>query len=282
MNICEVAPSKKYSAPNIKIFSADYTSDSEKWETKGRLIMREYLKINADKAGIYLSEEMLLKFEVFYNLLIETNKLFNLTAITEMHEVVLKHFIDSMMIEKCFLKTSQIKEDSFVFTKVIDVGTGAGFPGIPMAILYSDVEFVLIDSLKKRLNFIEEVLKKADIKNVSLVHGRAEDLGQDLKYREQFDLCVSRAVASLPVLLELCTPFVRVDGKFVSYKSELLKEELEHSKKALSILHCNVEKQFEYIIPDSDLYRVLAVFSKEKNLEKKYPRQAGKLKKNPL
>lgn len=244
--------------------------------------MKEYLEKKADKAGIFLSEEMLIKFEIFYNLLIETNKLFNLTAITEMHEVVLKHFLDSMMIEKCFSNNNQINEKSFVFSKVIDVGTGAGFPGIPMAILYPDVEFVLMDSLKKRLNFIEEVLKRANIKNVSLIHGRAEDLGQNVKYRESFDLCVSRAVASLPVLLELCTPFVKVAGKFISYKSELIKEELEKSKRALSVLHCILEKQFEYTIPDSDLFRVLAIFSKERSLEKKYPRQAGKPKKNPL
>lgn len=244
--------------------------------------MKEYLEKNADKAGIFLSEEMLIKFEIFYNLLIETNKLFNLTAITEMHEVVLKHFLDSMMIEKCFSNNNQINKKTFLFSKVIDVGTGAGFPGIPMAILYPDVEFVLMDSLKKRLNFIEEVLKRANIKNVSLIHGRAEDLGQNMKYRESFDLCVSRAVASLPVLLELCTPFVRVAGRFVSYKSELIKEELEKSKRALSVLHCILEKQFEYTIPDSDLFRVLAVFSKERNLEKKYPRQAGKPKRNPL
>lgn len=243
--------------------------------------MKEYLKENSSKAGILLSEEMLRKFEVFYDLLIEANKLFNLTAITEMHEVVLKHFLDSIMIEKYFLE-NQIKENDSAYSKVIDVGTGAGFPGIPMAIMYSDIEFVLIDSLKKRLKFIETVLEKANIKNVSLVHGRAEDLGQNIKYREKFDLCVSRAVASLPVLLELCTPFVRLGGKFISYKSELLKEELVQSKKALSLLHCNLERQFEYTIPDCDLYRVLAIFSKEKKLEKKYPRQAGKPKRNPL
>lgn len=244
--------------------------------------MKKYLNEIANKVGITLTKEMLIKFEVFYELLIETNKLFNLTAITEVHEVVLKHFIDSIMIEKCFGLNGKMKSNSCIFRKVIDVGTGAGFPGIPMAILYPDIEFVLMDSLKKRLKFIENVLEKAEINNVSLVHGRAEDLGHNLQYREKFDLCVSRAVASLPVLLELCIPFVRVNGKFVSYKSELLKEELGQSKKALSILHCNLEKQFEYIIPDSELYRVLAVFSKEEKLEKKYPRQAGKPKKNPL
>ncbi|RKI41473.1 16S rRNA (guanine(527)-N(7))-methyltransferase RsmG [bacterium D16-51] len=244
--------------------------------------MKNYLEESAKKAGIVLSEEKLVKFEVFYELLIETNKLFNLTAITEMHEVVLKHFVDSIMIEHCFSLGQEKEKQICPIKKIADVGTGAGFPGIPLAILYSDIEFVLMDSLKKRLNFIETVLEKANIKNVSLVHGRAEDLGQDSTYREKFDLCVSRAVASLPVLLELCTPFVRVGGKFVSYKSELLKEELGQSKSALSILHCTLERKYEYTIPDSELYRVLAIFSKEKKLEKKYPRQAGRPKKNPL
>lgn len=247
-----------------------------------RINMKNYLIENANKVDIDLTEKMLNKFEIFYDLLIETNKIFNLTAITEMHEVVLKHFIDSIMIEKFFKINGKMDEDNCIYKKVIDVGTGAGFPGIPMAILYPHIEFVLVDSLKKRLNFIENVLEKADINNVLLVHERAENLGQNLQYREKFDLCVSRAVAFLPVLLELCIPFVKVNGKFVSYKSELLKEELGQSKKALSILHCNLEEQFEYTISDSELYRVLAVFSKEGKLEKKYPRQAGKPKKNPL
>lgn len=235
--------------------------------------MKEYLKNNADILGISLSDKKLNQFEQFYQMLIETNKTLNLTAITEMHEVVLKHFIDSIAISS-YVNLSE--------KEVIDVGTGAGFPGIPLAILYPETEFVLMDSLKKRLNFIETVIKQIELKNVKTIHGRAEDLGQDILYREKFDFCVSRAVASLPVLLELCTPFVKVEGKFISYKSGLLKEELEQSKKALSILHCSLEKQYEYRIPDTDFYRVLAVFQKNKTLEKKYPRQAGKPKRNPL
>lgn len=235
--------------------------------------MKEYLKKCAETLNISLDDKMLTKFETFYEMLIETNKSLNLTAITEMHEVVLKHFIDSIVVSN-YIDLSH--------KKIIDVGTGAGFPGIPLAILYPDTEFVLMDSLQKRLHFIESVLKECNIENVTTVHGRAEDIGQDIKYREQFDFCVSRAVASLPVLLELCTPLVKVGGKFISYKSELLEEELEQSKRALSILHCHLERQYDYTIPDSDFYRVLAVFLKNKTLEKKYPRQAGKPKKNPL
>lgn len=235
--------------------------------------MKKYLEECAKKLSIHLTEEQLNKFEIFYELLIETNKSLNLTAITEMHEVVLKHFIDSIALIS-FIDLSG--------KKVIDVGTGAGFPGIPLSILRPDAEFVLMDSLQKRLNFINNVLEKCNIQNVKTLHGRAEDIGQDIKYREKFDYCVSRAVAALPVLLELCTPLIKVGGNFVSYKSELLGEELEVSKHALSILHCEVEKQYNYSIPDSDFYRVLAVFKKNSKLEKKYPRQAGKPKKSPL
>ena len=235
--------------------------------------MKNYLKESAEKLSINLSDRQLEQFEIFYELLIETNKSLNLTAITEMHEVVLKHFIDSIAISN-YIDLSE--------KKVIDVGTGAGFPGIPLAIIYPNAKFVLMDSLQKRLNFIEKVLVECDIKNVTTLHGRAEDIGQDKQYREKFDYCVSRAVAALPVLLELCTPMVKVGGKFVSYKSELLEEELVKAKNAMKILHCSLEKQFDYSIPDTDFYRVLAVFQKNGKLEKKYPRQAGKPKRSPL
>lgn len=235
--------------------------------------MIEYLKANADKLEISLTDDMLRKFQIFYDMLIETNKTMNLTAITEMHEVVLKHFIDSIALSG-FVNLSEMK--------VIDVGTGAGFPGIPLAILFPNTKFVLMDSLQKRLKFINSVLQASGIQNVSTIHGRAEDLGHDMQYREQFDICVSRAVATLPVLLELCTPFVKVNGMFVSYKSELLNEELEKSKHALSVLHCNLKEQYDYTIPDSDFYRVYAAFIKKQSLSDKYPRQAGKPKRNPL
>jgi 16S rRNA (guanine527-N7)-methyltransferase len=235
--------------------------------------LKEYLKQSADKLSIKITEKQLNQFEIFYHMLIETNRTLNLTAITEMHEVVLKHFIDSISVVK-FINLSG--------KKIIDVGTGAGFPGIPLAILIPDANFVLMDSLQKRIHFIENVLRECQILNVKTIHGRAEDIGQNLDYREKFDYCVSRAVAALPVLLELCTPMVRVGGSFISYKSELLEEELQQSKNALSILHCKVGEQYHYSIPDRDFYRVLAEFKKEGKLQKKYPRQAGKPKKNPL
>lgn len=235
--------------------------------------MKQYLQKMAEQLEINLTSDMLSKFEIFYNMLLETNKTMNLTAITEMHEVVLKHFIDSIAL----LNYIELSNKT-----VIDVGTGAGFPGIPLAILFPNTKFMLMDSLQKRLKFIDSVVDACDMKNVSTIHGRAEDLGHDVNYREKFDICVSRAVAALPVLLELCSPFVKVNGLFVSYKSELLKEELQQSEKALSILRCELMKQYDYTIPDSDFYRVYAVFKKNGALQKKYPRQAGKPKKNPL
>lgn len=235
--------------------------------------MKGFLKESADKIDISLTEEQLHQFEIFYELLIETNRSLNLTAITEMHEVVLKHFIDSISVSNYLALSGK---------KIIDVGTGAGFPGIPLAILLPDAEFVLMDSLQKRLHFIETVLSQCGMTNVKTLHGRAEDIGRDSLYREQFDYCVSRAVAALPVLLELCIPMVKVGGQFISYKSELIKEEVEKSENAMRVLHCHLEKQYDYTIPETDYYRVLAVFQKDEKLDKKYPRQAGKPKRNPL
>ena len=235
--------------------------------------MKDFLKRMAQLSDISLNDKMVSQFLVFYEMLIETNRSLNLTAITEMEDVVLKHFIDSMSISHYY---------DFDNKSIIDVGTGAGFPGIPLAILYPETKFVLLDSLKKRLHFIDDVLDKCEIDNVTLIHGRAEDFGRDEEYREKFDYCVSRAVASLPVLLELCTPFVKVGGKFISYKSEHLSEELAQSERALSEMNCDLEDELVYSIPNTELYRVFAVFEKKKKLAKKYPRQAGKPKKSPL
>lgn len=232
-----------------------------------------FLEKSAKKAGIMLTEEMLPKFEIFYEELLETNKTLNLTAITEMKDVVLKHFIDSMAVSKFY---------DFSGKSVMDVGTGAGFPGIPLAILCPDARFVLLDSLQKRLNFIDKILEKCGIENVELLHGRAEDFGREEKYREQFDFCVSRAVAAMPVLLELCTPFVKVGGMFLSYKSERLGEELKSAEHAMKILNCKLFAEHEYKLPDTDFFRVYAAFEKKKNTPKKYPRQAGKPKREPL
>ena len=203
--------------------------------------MKEFLKKSASALSIELTDEMLEKFQIYFDFLLETNKSLNLTAITEMKDVVLKHFVDSISIVSYF----DLKDK-----KVIDVGTGAGFPGIPLAILNPDTEFVLADSLKKRLHFIDQVTEKCDLKNVTTVHGRAEDLGQDTMYRERFDYCVSRAVASLPVLLELCIPFVKQNGYFISYKSETLQQELGQAKHAMQKLNCSLYQEYSYTLPE--------------------------------
>ena len=172
--------------------------------------MKELLYNTALETGINLTDIQLEKFQIYYNLLIETNKVMNLTSITEEKDVVLKHFIDSLAI-KNYIDISN--------GRVIDIGTGAGFPGIPLAIIYNDTQFTLMDSLNKRINFINTVMEECKLYNIETVHSRAEDLGHNNVYREKYDYCVSRAVAAIPVLLEYCIPFLKTGGKFISYKS---------------------------------------------------------------
>lgn len=235
--------------------------------------MIDYLEKAAREVQIALSELQLQKFQIFYDVLIETNKSLNLTAITEEREVVQKHFLDSILLSNYI---------DFRGKKVVDVGTGAGFPGIPLAILYPDAKFVLMDSLNKKLKFIDMACERCHIENVETVHGRAEDIGKSQDYREKFDYCVSRAVAPLPTLLELCIPLCKMKGQFISYKSELLNEELGKSEFAMKELNCTLKGRYDYTIPDTDFYRVLAVFEKQGKTKMKYPRQAGTPKRNPL
>lgn len=235
--------------------------------------MKRYFERICFLSQIAVDEQMVEKFETYYEMLIEKNKTLNLTAITKMEDVVLKHFIDSISISHCY---------DFTGKEIIDVGTGAGFPGVPLAIYYPDTHFVLMDSVKKKLDFVDSVLEKLNINNVTLIHGRAETFGRDEKYREQFDYCVSRAVAPLPVLLELCTPFIKVGGRFIAYKSHKYREEFDVSNNAANTLGCEADVLMTYTIPDTDFYRVFIVFLKKQILAKKYPRQAGRPKKNPL
>ena len=179
---------------------------------------------------IDISEEKIKKFFDFYVDLIETNKSLNLTAITDMKEVIYKHFVDSLSLVKVISDLSNKKY------KIIDIGTGAGFPGIPLAIVFNNVDFVLLDSLNKRLKFIAGICEKLDLKNVSLIHGRAEDYARDIKYRENFDFAISRAVANLSTLSELCVGFIKSGGYFISYKSEKANEEVENAVRAFKLL----------------------------------------------
>lgn len=236
--------------------------------------MREYLYETARKMDIDISERQLEQFQIYYDYLLKVNQFMNLTAITEEKEVVLKHFIDSIS----FLNYFEVFDDM----RVIDVGTGAGFPGIPLAIMYPNVSFTLMDSLNKRIEFLKEVADLCKLENVWCIHGRAEELGNNMEHREQYDFCVSRAVANLSILLEYCIPFVKVGGKFVSYKSILAKDELLLSSHAQNVLSCYLKRNITFCIPDTDYQRCLLIFEKKNKLNVSYPRQNGIPKKKPL
>lgn len=216
-----------------------------------------------------ISEEKIKKFFDFYVDLIETNKSLNLTAITDMKEVIYKHFVDSLSLVKVISDLSNKKY------KIIDIGTGAGFPGIPLAIVFDNIDFVLLDSLNKRLKFIAGICEKLNLKNVSLIHGRAEDYAREIKYRENFDFAISRAVANLSTLSELCVGFVKSGGYFISYKSEKANEEVENAVRAFKLLGIKLEKIESFTMDIDGAGRNLLVIKKEKKLDKKYPRKAG-------
>lgn len=223
---------------------------------------------------ICLNEEQKMQFQKYFELLIEWNKVMNLTAITEREEVNEKHFVDSLAIAKD-LDMNNVKQ-------VIDIGTGAGFPGIPLKIAFPHLEIALLDSLQKRVKFLNEVIFKLQLKKICVFHGRAEDYARKEEHREKYDLCVSRAVANLASLSEYCIPYVRVDGKFVAYKSGMIDEEVEKSLRAIQILGGKVEKIEKFELPDSDIGRAFVYIKKVKNTSKKYPRKAGIPAKDPL
>lgn len=228
----------------------------------------EYL----NSIGIQLSNKQLMQFQKFYELLVEKNKVMNLTGITEYDEVVEKHFIDSIAIAS-FAKLEG---------KIIDLGTGAGFPGIPLKIVYPDVEFVLLDSLNKRIKFLDDVIDELELEKVTTVHGRAEDFAQKDEYREKFDFCVSRAVANLSTLSEYSLPFVKIGGEFISYKSGEIEDELVKSKKVVKILGGSVKEVNIFELPNNKNSRSFVSIKKDNKTLKKYPRKAGLPSKEPL
>lgn len=236
--------------------------------------MSEMLKNRMDRLQIETNENMLEQFDLFYHLLVEWNKVMNLTGITEYEEVVEKHFADSLSLAR-FLDLNKIHT-------VIDVGTGAGFPGIPLKIAFPHLKVVLLDSLNKRINFLNEVIAKLDLKEIHTIHGRAEEYARKPEYREQFDLCVSRAVANLSVLSEYCIPYIRVGGIFIPYKSGEIDEEVAASRKAVDILGGQINHVEKFQLPDTDIHRSFVFINKIKNTQKKYPRKAGTPAKEPL
>ena len=234
----------------------------------------ERLREKAAALGIKLSDHQLEQFETYYEMLVEKNKVMNLTAITEKNEVIDKHFADSLALIKSGV--------SLTGQKILDIGTGAGFPGIPLKIAFPELEIVLLDSLNKRIKFLNEVIEALGLEKITAIHGRAEDFAKQKEYREQFDYVVSRAVANLTVLSEYCLPYVKVGGHFISYKSEKINEESIAAKHAIGLLGGKVTGQREFMLPESDIYRNLFIIEKVKETPKKYPRKAGLPAREPL
>lgn len=224
--------------------------------------------------SLQLTDQQICQFLRYYEMLAEWNQVMNLTGITEYGEVMKKHFIDSLSLVKIY--------DTSKECSVIDVGTGAGFPGLALKIAFPRMHITLLDSLNKRIRFLDAVIAELGLEGVIAVHGRAEDYARPDKLREQFDLCVSRAVANLASLSEYCLPFVKTGGCFISYKSEKVTEELAASKNAVFLLGGQFDRNEEFTLPDSDIYRNLICIRKVHPTAKKYPRKAGLVTKEPL
>lgn len=227
-----------------------------------------------EQLGLSLTDRQQEQFYQFYEQLVEWNKVMNLTAITEMDAVVSKHFVDSAALVKCGLDLNG--------QRVIDVGTGAGFPGIPLKILFPEMKITLLDSLNKRIHFLEEVCSRLELDQVELIHGRAEDYGRNKQYRGQFDLAVSRAVANLASLSEYCLPFVKIGGSFISYKSEKVEEEMAAAAGAVAKLGGKLEETCSFALLPENARRNLVRIRKAKETPGKYPRKAGLPAKEPL
>lgn len=233
---------------------------------------KEEMKINLKDLGLDLNDEQIKNFYDFMNLLIEKNKVMNLTGITEPKEVILKHFIDSLTILKYIDRNSC----------VIDVGTGAGFPGLPLKFAENTLKMTLLDSLNKRINFLNEVIDCTSLEDIITIHGRAEDFGKNTKYREKYDIATSRAVAPTNILLEYMMPFVKVGGKCICMKGSNCDEEIENAKNAIKILGGEIEKIEEFKLPNSDNNRTILIIKKVKKTQGQFPRNAGIPTKKPL
>lgn len=264
----------------------------------------ERLKNYLSSYGINLSQKQIDQFLKYYEMLIETNKVMNLTAITDFDEVVIKHFIDSVSIvevnsdliqysNKCNIDNNiedkdanyvddYNTDDSFNPFNIIDIGTGAGFPGIPLKIVFPKLKIVLMDSLNKRVKFLQNVIDELGLLDITAIHGRAEEMARKKEYRECFDLCVSRAVANLSTLSEYCLPFVKVDGKFISYKASDIEDEVKKAENAINTLSGNLTGVNKLLLPETDIERAFVIIEKIKKTPKVYPRKAGTASKNPL
>lgn len=234
----------------------------------------QLMKEACEEVGLELTEDQYNKFIDYMKLLQEWNEKINLTAITEDEDVIKKHFIDCIKI----FKSNAVKNAK----SIIDVGTGAGFPGLPIAIMNPDVKVVLLDSLNKRINFLNLVVKELGLTNVTTIHSRAEDGARNPELREKFDVATSRAVANMAVLSEFCLPYVKKNGHFVALKGPAIEEELENGKAAIKILGGELKNIIEVSIEGTDLRHNIVEVLKVKECNKKYPRKAGTVNKNPL
>ena len=233
---------------------------------------KRLMNLYGNEIGLEFTEEQLDKFFKYMNLLLEWNEKINLTAITEPEEVILKHFIDSLTISKYIEKNKTLA----------DVGTGAGFPGIALKIYRDDIKITLVDSLNKRINFLNEVIKELNLKEIETVHSRIEDFGKDKKYREKFDYVTARAVANLSVLSEYLIPIAKINGQCICMKGSNVEEELNTSKNAIKILGGKIQKIEKFNLPKSDIERNVIIIKKIKNTPTRYPRKAGMPAKEPL
>lgn len=236
--------------------------------------MADKFNSELNKIGIILTDNQKKQFDQYYRLLVEWNKVMNLTGIVDYDEVNLKHFTDSLTIVKVI--------DMEKIRCIIDVGTGAGFPGIPIKIVYPHVKVILLDSLNKRIKFLNTVIDELELSDIHAVHGRAEDMARKEEYREKFDLCVSRAVSNLSTLSEYCLPFLRINGFFVSYKSGAADEEIKQAENALNLLGGKIDNVDKFVLPDTDMGRMLVKINKTKKTPDRYPRKAGVPAKEPL
>ena len=236
------------------------------------------LKEKAAQFNIELTNEQIEQFQIYYDLLIEKNKVMNLTAITELEDVIIKHFLDSLAVIKVYPELG----NSDIPCLILDLGTGAGFPGIPLKIAFPHLRIVLMDSLNKRVKFLQSVIEELGLSDISAVHGRAEEAARQKEYRETFDLCVSRAVANLSTLSEYCIPFVKVGGQFISYKAAEIEEESNAAKRAIQVLGGKLDTIQKIKLPDSDIERSFVLIDKIKSTPKIYPRKAGTASKDPI
>lgn len=230
------------------------------------------------KINIQLDDKQYKQFDRFYEMLVEWNKVMNLTGITEYEEVIVKHFVDSLAVNV----VPEVHELLMGGCECVDVGTGAGFPGIPLKIAFPQIQIDLLDSLMKRLKFLDAVIDENGLEQVRTIHSRAEEAAQKADYRQKYDLCVSRAVANLSSLSEYCLPYVKINGLFVAMKSGEIEEELEESQNAVKILGGSIVRVDKMVLPDSDISRSFVIIKKVKDTPKKYPRKAGMPTKEPI